>query len=84
MTMHWSTRQTIIGKARSISSQSFKPASAIARKMDRNILPIVSISSAGYSVYAPSITLRTTTATSIAPMYAGKVRSVSAVSHTLT
>ena len=36
-----------IGIARSMSSQSLRPASAIARKMERNILPMVSISSAG-------------------------------------
>ena len=57
-----------MGRARSTSSHSFRPARAMARKMDRNILPMVSISSAGYSTFMPSITLRTTTATSMAPM----------------
>ena len=36
-----------IGIARSTSSQSLRPASAMARKIERNILPMVSISSAG-------------------------------------
>ena len=40
-------RDPLLGIARSTSSQSLRPASAMARKIERNILPMVSISSAG-------------------------------------
>lgn len=68
MTTHCRIRQTIMGRARSTSSHSFRLDRARARKMDRNMLPMVSISWSGYSTFTAIITLRMTTAVSMAPM----------------